>query len=62
MFFSSLVQELAALREEAVRSLSSLQAEHDKLEDEIRRAQDRQQAVRHGFVPLEGSPKRTSLI
>uniref|UniRef100_A0AAQ4RYJ6 Kinesin-like protein n=1 Tax=Gasterosteus aculeatus aculeatus TaxID=481459 RepID=A0AAQ4RYJ6_GASAC len=53
VFFSSLVQELAALREEAVRSLSSLQAEHDKLEDEIRRAQDRQQAVRHGFVPLE---------
>nr|XP_040035136.1 kinesin-like protein KIF11 [Gasterosteus aculeatus aculeatus]XP_040035137.1 kinesin-like protein KIF11 [Gasterosteus aculeatus aculeatus]XP_040035138.1 kinesin-like protein KIF11 [Gasterosteus aculeatus aculeatus] len=44
VFFSSLVQELAALREEAVRSLSSLQAEHDKLEDEIRRAQDRQQA------------------
>ncbi|XP_034407180.1 kinesin-like protein KIF11 [Cyclopterus lumpus] len=44
VFFSGLVRELAGLREEAVQSLSSLQAEHDKLEDGIRRAQDRHQA------------------
>ncbi|KAM6922167.1 kinesin-like protein KIF11 [Lycodopsis pacificus] len=44
VFFSGLVRELAGLREEAVQSLSSLQAEHEKLEDEIRRAQHRQQA------------------
>ncbi|XP_042357940.1 kinesin-like protein KIF11 [Plectropomus leopardus] len=42
-FFGGLVRELAGLREEAVQSLSSLQAEHDKLEDEIRQAQDRHQ-------------------
>ncbi|TDH01623.1 hypothetical protein EPR50_G00182270 [Perca flavescens] len=41
--FGGLVRELAGLREEAVRGLSSLQAEHGKLEDEIRRAQDRHQ-------------------
>ncbi|XP_029283274.1 kinesin-like protein KIF11 [Cottoperca gobio] len=44
VFFSGLVGELAALREEAVGGLSSLQAEHDALEDEIRRAQDKQHA------------------
>ncbi|TMS04412.1 Kinesin-like protein KIF11 [Larimichthys crocea] len=43
VFFSGLVQELAGLREAAVLGLSSLQAEHDKLEDEIRRAQERHQ-------------------
>ncbi|XP_074503183.1 kinesin-like protein KIF11 [Sebastes fasciatus] len=43
VFFSGLVRELAGLREEAVQGLSSLQADHDKLEDEIRQAQDRQQ-------------------
>ncbi|XP_037637702.1 kinesin-like protein KIF11 [Sebastes umbrosus] len=43
VFFSGLVRKLAGLREEAVQGLSSLQAEHDKLEDEIRQAQDRQQ-------------------
>lgn len=47
VFFSGLVRQLAGLREEAVQGLSSLQAEHDKLEDEIRRAQDRHQTVRH---------------
>ncbi|KAM9345205.1 kinesin-like protein KIF11 [Symphorus nematophorus] len=41
VFFSSLVQELARLREAAVQGLSSLQAEHDRLEDEIRQAQER---------------------
>lgn len=46
VFFSGLVQELAGLREAAVLGLSSLQAEHDKLEDEIRRAQERHQTVR----------------
>uniref|UniRef100_A0A8C4HTC6 Kinesin-like protein n=1 Tax=Dicentrarchus labrax TaxID=13489 RepID=A0A8C4HTC6_DICLA len=35
--------ELAGLREAAVQGLSSLQTEHDKLEDEIRRAQERHQ-------------------
>ncbi|XP_068423351.1 kinesin-like protein KIF11 [Clinocottus analis] len=44
VFFSGLVRELAVLREEAVQSLSSLQAEHEQLEDGIRRAQDRHQA------------------
>ncbi|TNN73566.1 Kinesin-like protein KIF11 [Liparis tanakae] len=44
VFFSGLVQDLAGLREEAGRSHSSLQAEHDKLEDGIREAQDRHQA------------------
>nr|XP_033468499.1 kinesin-like protein KIF11 isoform X1 [Epinephelus lanceolatus] len=43
VFFGGLVRELAGLREEAVQGLSSLQAEHDKLEDEIRQAQDRHQ-------------------
>lgn len=43
VFFNGLVRELAGLREEAVQGLSSLQAEHDKLEDEIRQAQDRHQ-------------------
>ena len=46
VFFSGLVQELAALREAAVQGLSSLQAEHDRLEDEIRQAQERHQTVR----------------
>ncbi|XP_031164435.1 kinesin-like protein KIF11 [Sander lucioperca] len=41
--FGGLVRELAGLREEAVQGLSSLQAEHGKLEDEIRQAQDRHQ-------------------
>ncbi|XP_069565424.1 kinesin-like protein KIF11 isoform X1 [Brachyistius frenatus] len=43
VFFSGLVQQLAALRTAAVRGLSALQDDHDRLEDEIRRAQDRQQ-------------------
>ncbi|XP_056251671.1 kinesin-like protein KIF11 isoform X2 [Seriola aureovittata] len=43
VFFSGLVQELGGLREAAVQRLSALQAEHDKLEDEIRQAQERHQ-------------------
>uniref|UniRef100_UPI0037E83C87 kinesin-like protein KIF11 n=1 Tax=Semicossyphus pulcher TaxID=241346 RepID=UPI0037E83C87 len=43
VFFSGLVQELARLREASVQNLSSLQTEHDKLEDEIRQAQERHQ-------------------
>ncbi|XP_051815656.1 kinesin-like protein KIF11 [Acanthochromis polyacanthus] len=43
VFFSGLVQELAGLREASVQGLSDLQAEHDKLEDEIRQAQERHQ-------------------
>ncbi|KAM7385191.1 hypothetical protein PAMP_001286 [Pampus punctatissimus] len=43
VFFSGLVRDLAGLREATVHSLSSLQAEHDKLEDEIRRVQEKHQ-------------------
>lgn len=46
LFFGGLVQELARLREAAVQGLGSLQAEHAKLEDEIRWAQERHQTVR----------------
>ncbi|XP_076599334.1 kinesin-like protein KIF11 [Chaetodon auriga] len=42
-FFGGLVQELARLRFAAVEGLNSLQAEHDKLEDEVRQAQERHQ-------------------
>ncbi|XP_045921769.1 kinesin-like protein KIF11 [Micropterus dolomieu] len=42
-FFSNLVQELAGLREATVQGLSAQRAEQDKLEDEIRRAQERHQ-------------------
>ncbi|XP_023259936.1 kinesin-like protein KIF11 [Seriola lalandi dorsalis] len=45
VFFSGLVQELGGLREAAVQRLSALQAEHDKLEDEIRQAQERHQTL-----------------
>ncbi|XP_044070559.1 kinesin-like protein KIF11 [Siniperca chuatsi] len=41
VFFSGLVRELAGLREAAMQGLSTQQAEHDKLEDEIRQAQER---------------------
>ncbi|XP_070697514.1 kinesin-like protein KIF11 [Pempheris klunzingeri] len=41
--FNSLVQELAALREAAMQDLSALQTEQDKLEDEIRQAQEKHQ-------------------
>ncbi|XP_018516291.1 kinesin-like protein KIF11 isoform X2 [Lates calcarifer] len=43
VFFSSLVQELAELRQAAMQGLNTLQAEHDKLENEIRQAQERHQ-------------------
>ncbi|XP_028279012.1 kinesin-like protein KIF11 [Parambassis ranga] len=43
VFFSGLVQELAALREAAVHGLSTLQDEHSKLEKQIRLAQERHQ-------------------
>ncbi|KAM6996883.1 kinesin-like protein KIF11 isoform 1-T1 [Tautogolabrus adspersus] len=43
VFFSGLVQELAGLREASVQGLSALQTQHDKLEDEIRQAQERHQ-------------------
>uniref|UniRef100_A0A8C9Z4G6 Kinesin-like protein n=1 Tax=Sander lucioperca TaxID=283035 RepID=A0A8C9Z4G6_SANLU len=51
--FGGLVRELAGLREEAVQGLSSLQAEHGKLEDEIRQAQDRHQTVRQTMQLLQ---------
>lgn len=46
VFFSGLVQELAGLREAAVKGLSSLQAEQGELEDKIRQAQERHHTVR----------------
>lgn len=52
--FSDLIQELAALREVAKQGLDSLQAEHSRLEEEIRRAQERHQTVR--AVNQDGPP------
>lgn len=43
--FSALVQELAALRQTAAQGLNLLKDEQDKLEDKIRRAQERHQTV-----------------
>lgn len=43
--FSSLVGELSRLRECTMQGLKSLQEEHDKLEEEIRQAQQRHQMV-----------------
>lgn len=48
VFFSGLVQDLAGLRQSAVQGLTTLQAEHDKLADQIRQAQDRHETVRSG--------------
>lgn len=53
VFLGSLVENLSQLREAAVLGLKSLQAEQDKLEEEIRKAQERQQTVidsRLGFI------------
>ncbi|XP_070772081.1 kinesin-like protein KIF11 [Enoplosus armatus] len=44
VFFGGLVQELAGLREAAAQDLNTQQAEHEKLEDEIRQAQERHRA------------------
>ncbi|XP_055358789.1 kinesin-like protein KIF11 isoform X3 [Betta splendens] len=41
VFFSSLVQDLAGLRDVAVQGLTALQSEHDQLAEQIRRAQER---------------------
>lgn len=53
MFLGNLVQDLAQLREAAVLGLQSLQAEHHKLEEEIRKAQERHQTVRGSQCPVE---------
>lgn len=45
VFFGNLVQDLAQLREATVLGLQSLQAEQHKLEEEIRKAQERHQTV-----------------
>lgn len=45
-FFGGLVRDLSGLRESAVQGLTSLQAEHDRLADQIRRAQERHETVR----------------
>ncbi|XP_047207186.1 kinesin-like protein KIF11 isoform X2 [Girardinichthys multiradiatus] len=42
-FFSGLVQELVGLRQSTMHGLSALQAEQEKLEEEIRQAQERHQ-------------------
>lgn len=42
-FFSGLAGELAGLQETVMQGLSGLQAENDRMEDEIRQAQDRHQ-------------------
>ncbi|XP_068597366.1 kinesin-like protein KIF11 [Brachionichthys hirsutus] len=44
VFFNGLVRDLAALREAAVQNSSSLLAQRDELEQEIQRANERQQA------------------
>ena len=46
VFFSGLVRELGGLREAAVQGLSSVQTEHEQLEGDIRRAQEKHQTVR----------------
>ncbi|XP_041865820.1 kinesin-like protein KIF11 isoform X2 [Melanotaenia boesemani] len=43
VFFSQLVMELGCLQQATVQGLSALQAQHDKLEDEMRQAQERHQ-------------------
>lgn len=53
MFLGNLVQDLAGLRQAAVLGLQSLQAEHHKLEEEIRKAQERHQRVRGSRPPAE---------
>lgn len=45
VFLGGLVLELGQLRSAATQGLVTLQAEHAKLEDEIRRAQERHQTV-----------------
>lgn len=50
VFFGNLVQDLAQLREATVLGLQSLQAEQHKLEEEIRKAQERHQTVRESQV------------
>lgn len=45
VLFGSLVHNLARLREESVLGLKSMQAEQEKLEEEIRSAQERHQMV-----------------
>ncbi|KAK5854325.1 hypothetical protein PBY51_015404 [Eleginops maclovinus] len=44
VFFSGLVGQLGVVREEALQSLSSLQDEHNKLQEQIRAAQEKHQA------------------
>lgn len=44
--YCSLVLHLAGLRESAVKSLISLEADRNKLEDEIQKAQEQHQTVR----------------
>ncbi|KAM3862858.1 kinesin-like protein KIF11 [Diretmus argenteus] len=43
LFFSGLVRDLADIREATVRELGALQADHDELEDKIRRTEEKHQ-------------------
>ncbi|XP_029927094.1 kinesin-like protein KIF11 isoform X2 [Myripristis murdjan] len=43
VFFGGLVQDLAKLRQDVLRDLSALQAEQDRLQDEIRQAEEKHQ-------------------
>lgn len=55
-FFSGLAGELAGLQETVMQGLSGLQAENDRMEDEIRQAQDRHQTVRAVNSDSQASP------
>lgn len=52
MFLGNLVQYLAQLSEAAVLGLQSLQAEHHKIEEEFRKAQEKHQTVHGSQCPV----------
>lgn len=51
-FFSGMVQELSVLRKATVKGFDELQRDNDKLEGEIRQAQERHQKVRFDLLHL----------
>ncbi|MEQ2191080.1 hypothetical protein XENOCAPTIV_020355, partial [Xenoophorus captivus] len=52
-FFSGLVQELVGLRQSTMHGLSALQAEQEKLGEEIRQAQERHQKDQLNLLTME---------